>query len=774
LNLLLTDILHFLLGHSLDDWARGTLSFQMPLGLIPILGGLAVLVLVMVIFHRRTTARTALRFKVALVLLRSTTLAILLFCLLKPVLITSSTTPRDSHIAILVDNSRSMTLPDMERSKTRGDAVEEMLYGEEGLIERLSRDFTVRTFAFDRSVRPLTGPAELTFKGGRTHLSQALQAVSETMQGLPQAALVVVTDGADNGEDDPLHPAGILKARHIPVHVVGMGSEKRKKDISINRVRTNGKAVEGALFELQITAEHQGYAGREAELLIESGERVVAAKKIKLGPDGHSQQHRLYLKPEIEGPRIYTARIAHRQEELNRDNNQLPFLVEKSAKRAQILYIEGHPRNEYKFIRRAVENDRAIRLKTYLMTGPQKYLRQNIESPLELADGYPDSEAALFAFDAVIFGDVSPDFFTKDQLALTRAFVSRRGGGFLMLGGATAFDAGFSGTPIADLLPVTLARGKDLPPALHSNTVSGDHPTRRLFAPRLTDEGWRSMILRLDTEDEANRQQWRDMPMLQGINVTGRAKPGATVLAVHPTLAIRGQALPVLAYERYGRGRTMAVMTATTWRWQMLKPHEDTSHERFWRQILRWLTADTPDPVEILIKPSHISTGDPVTIRARIFNEAYRPVSQATAWLKIIAPDTVVTDLEMSAEIARSGEFSAEFTVTEPGLYQLEVSPPHSAQPAAPVTRSFLVTDAVQEMRDAALNRSLLTKIAAVGGGQYYPAGTVENLVKHLKANRTTDSVDVQVEIWDIPLVFFLLLTCLGLEWLLRRRRGLS
>ncbi|MEJ2638755.1 MAG: hypothetical protein P8010_04190, partial [Desulfosarcinaceae bacterium] len=585
-------------------------------------------------------------------------------------------------------------------------------------------------------------------------------------------------DGADNAEDDPLQPAGILHARHIPVHVIGMGSDKREKDIRISRVFTNGKAVEGALFELQITVGHQGYADLETELLIENGKRVVAAKKIVLGPDVQPQQFSIHLKPEMESPRIYTARIADQPDEMNKENNRLPFLVEKSLKREDILYIEGHPRNEYKFIRRAVENDRTIGLKTYLMTGPQKYLRQNIESPLELADGYPDSEAALFAFDAVIIGDVSPDFFTADQLALTRAFVSRRGGGFLMLGGTTAFDAGFMGTPIADLLPVTLVRDSDLPPALRSKTKAGDHPTRRLFAPRLTEEGWRSMILRLDIADEANRQRWREMPMLQGINVTGRAKPGATVLAVHPTLKNRGQALPVLAYERYGRGRTMAVMTATTWRWQMLQPHEDTSHERFWRQLLRWLTADTPAPVELFVKPGLISTGDPVTVRARIVDEAYRPVSQTTAWLKIIAPDAAVTDLQMSADIARPGEFTAEVTVTQPGVYQLEVSPPdsaHAATPATrPATRRFLVTDAALEMRNAALNRPLLAKIATAGGGRYYDRGTAEKLIKHLKAHRTTDTVAVQKDIWDIPLVFFLLIAALTVEWLLRRRRGLS
>ncbi|MDJ0783298.1 MAG: glutamine amidotransferase [Desulfosarcinaceae bacterium] len=727
-----------------------------------------------VILYRRTTAQTTFRRKSILILLRTAVVALLLFCLLKPVLTTSSTSPRDNHLNILVDTSRSMSLPDMAQSQSRGDVAMELLYGEAGLVDRLRKEFTVRVFAFDSGVRPITGPADVTFQGARTQLSQALQEVSETLQGLPQAALVLVTDGADNADEDPLLSAGLLSTRNIPVHVIGVGSDQAEKEILISRVSTNGKAVEGALFELQITVMSHGYAGLDTELLIESGDSVVAAKKIVLGPDGHPQQHRIHLIPDLEGPRVYTARIAAQQDEINTANNRLPFLIEKATKRANILYIEGHPRNEYKFLRRAVENDRAIRLKTYLMTGPQKFLRQNIESPLELADGYPDTEAALFAFDAVIFGDVSPDFFTEDQLALTHAFVSHRGGGFLMLGGSTAFDTGYIGTPVEDLLPVALVHTNDLPPALRSETRTGDHPTRRLFAPRLTDEGWRSTMLRLDVEDTVNRQLWKEMPVLQGINVTGRAKPGATVLMVHPALTNQGHVLPVLAHQRYGRGRTMAVMTATTWRWQMLKPHEDTSHERFWRQMLRWLTADTPAPVAIFVKPRHISSGDRVTIRARIYDEAHRPVPQTVAWLKVTDPDEAIADLPMSADIARPGEFIAEFTAPTPGIYHLEIAPSQTATPAPLATRSFLVSDAVVEMRDTRLNQALLAQIAAAGGGHYYRPATAENLFERLKSTRKMDTLNVQVEVWDIPLVFLLLLTCFGLEWLLRRRGGLA
>jgi uncharacterized membrane protein len=774
LSAAITEMLHFMLGRSLGDWSRGVLSFQTPLGMSAMLAGLALLIVAVVILYRRTTARTTTRLKSILILLRSAALALLLFCLLKPVLITSSARPRDSYIGIMVDNSRSMMLSDVTRSKSRGDVAVEMLFGKAGLVGQLSEDFTVRAFAFDCSARPISEPTELTFDGTRTCLARALRDVGQTMQGLPLAALVLVTDGADNAGDDPLQPAGIFNARHIPVHVIGMDSDPQAKDIEVSRVHTAGTIMEGGLFEVRVTVMNQGYSGLEAELLIENEDRVAASQKIVLGPPGHPQQYLLHLAPDQEGAMLYTARIAVQQDETNTENNRLPFLVEKSGKQAGILYIEGHPRNEYKFIRRAVEGDDAIRLKTYLMTGPQKYLRQNIESPLELANGYPDSEAALFTYNAIILGDVPADFFNPDQLAQTQAFVSRRGGGFLMLGGATAFDVGYIGTPIEEILPVTLLRENDLPPELQSRSRTGDDPINRLFAPRLTDEGWRSLILRLDVDDEANRQIWKNMPLLQGINPAGQAKPGATVLAVHPALTLKGEALPLLAYQRYGRGRTMVLMTATTWRWQMLQPHQDTSHERFWRQLLRWLAADAPLPVEILLRTDSISTGDSVDIRARIYDETYQSVMSDTAWLKITDPDGDLRDLRMSADIAWPGEYIARIIASKPGVYQLEVAPPDSALPASPATRHFLVADEVNEMRDAAPNQALLAKIAAVGGGQYYRSEAAEKLIKNLRTIRTMDTVNLQAEVWDIPLIFFLLLICLGLEWLLRRRKGLS
>ncbi|RZW22684.1 MAG: hypothetical protein EX260_05170, partial [Desulfobulbaceae bacterium] len=524
----MTAIVEFLFGHTADLWTEGNFVLQTPLGRSAIAALVVLLISVILILYRRTTTPANQGLKTVLILLRSMALIILLLCLLQPMMTISSPQPRESFVGLLIDSSGSMSTRDMEQALSRGETAMDLLYGEDGLIERLQKNFTLRIFSFDRTTRPLLDPGDVSFTGSKTLTAKAMRHVAEAMEGLPFEALVLVTDGIDNSSEDPLHMASILQAGKTPLHVIGIGADTAVRDIEISQVSTSGSIMEGGIFEVHVTVQSRGYTDQEADLLIEFGEEIVSARKIELGPDNRLQRFTFHLSPIKEGALVYSARIPVQKDEIISNNNKLPFLVENPAKELEVLYIEGHPRNEYKFIRRAVETDSAVRLKTYLMTGPQKFLRQGIDSARELASGYPATEEELFKYDAVIFGDLTRSLFTDEQLVMTRDFVSRRGGGFLIIGGSTAFDQGFIGTPIADFLPVSLVNEKYLPPELRGGVGKGDHPTGQTFAPRLTTEGQQSMILRLEIEDEANRKLWRDMPELQGINVAGRTKPGAT------------------------------------------------------------------------------------------------------------------------------------------------------------------------------------------------------------------------------------------------------
>lgn len=207
----------------------------------------------------------------------------------------------------------------------------------------------------------------------------------------------------------------------------------------------------------------------------------------------------------------------------------------------------------------------------------------------------------------------------------------------------------------------------------------------------------------------------------------------------------------------------------------MLKPHEDTSHERFWRQILRWLTASSPPPVEIFLERDEVSTGDEVKVKARVYNQVYEPVSDAAVWLKLTDPDGGVEDIRMQADISQPGDYRAACIASKAGIYHLEVSSSGGISEDGYASLSFLAADSLQEMQGAAvMNRELMEKIAQAGGGNYYTPERADLLVEDLNNSRKFHAVTFTLDIWNIPMVFFSLCLCFGLEWLLRRRTGLS
>jgi uncharacterized membrane protein len=756
-----------LLGFEPAQWVGGKLSFGAPVHFAVAIGILAAVFGAVWILYRKTTIAAGRRLRTLLIALRLATLAILLVCLLQPMLITSRPVSQPTDIAVLMDNSRSMTIRDMDEGRSRRDVAVDLLYGENGLVNRLEDDFQLHTFGIGYGADPISGAGDLNFEAARTSLAEGLRQVRRTLKGLPLAAVVLISDGGDNSTPDPVREARILEALDIPVFTVGIGKSILPKDREITRVAVARTVMEESIFNVNVTVRSRGYAKQGFDIIIEKGGRVVASKTVLPGDSQATRRHTLELTAEDDGPQVYVVRIPEEADELIVQNNRRAFLVTESRRQADILYIEGHPRHEYKFIRRAAEGDKTLRLATFLKTGPHKFLRQGIESRQELATGFPDSKEMLFKYAAIVLGDIPGSFFSADQLAMIRQFVAERGGGFLMLGGSTAFEENFMTSPIADVLPVTLLGSAQIPPQLLE-------PAAEKFSLRLTAEGEHSALLRLGLDGAMNRGLWEKMPQLQGINVTGPAKPGATVLAVHPTLRLRQEPLPVIAYERYGRGRSMVIATASTWRWQMLLPHEDMSHERFWRQVLRWLAVPAPAPVELSLDRDSYGAGEPVQVRVQVRNRDYEPVNDATVWLKLTDSAGDIRDLRLEWVLDDAGTYTGSVNVSREGIYQLEVAATLPSGEVHEASTHFLAAEPVAEFIHADTDTDLLEKVASVSGGKFYTVNQAERLTNDLKHLQKVVPVDVETDIWDMPIVLMLLFGLLAVEWLIRRRKGMS
>lgn len=753
----------------------GTFSFAY--GISPLLFALLVLLIIAGVWftYQKTTRPLSKPWKIFFIGVRSSVLVILLFCLLRPVITTLQISPQETYLGVLIDDSQSMSIEDMDDGQSRQSAVQEQLF-DSGLLDDLSESFQIRTFRFDKETQRIAGNGELGGEGTASSLQQALSYVDDQLNGLPLGGLVVVSDGADNSDADPLIAAQEFGARQIPVFTIGVGQEDIPQDIGIVDVSAAKTVLEGSVFSVQVGVNHQGYEGQEVELSIMDGETLVVSDTVILGAEGTTRRFDLELTPERPELIVYDLNVELQAGEIIDKNNSYSFLVDNTEKEAlDVLYIEGHPRNEYKFIRRAVAGDQSLRMATYLQTGPEKYYRQGIESATELSSGFPEDREALYQYEAIVLGDIEYDFFDADQLQMIEDFVAERGGGFLMSG---MVDEEFIGTPIADILPVTLVEESFLPNYLRGGIRRGEHPTGDLFFPRLTNNGEFSPLLRLSADDSENQFLWRQLPELQGVYVTGRIKPGATVLVEHPALQYQNQALPIVASQRYGSGRSMSVTTASTWRWQMMMPSVDESQETLWRQILRWLAVSAPERITIEFDREFYNVGDEVNVKATVLNDEYEADNDATLWMQTANPLDEFVDTPMEWDISEDGVYRASFEVEEEGVYSLLVDVASAAGEASSSSSekraAFVVTPSLREYTNAELDSGLLGRIAEASGGSYFNLESADALVDAIEFTPNAYSREVQIDLWDRPWLLALLILLLCIDWMTRRIKGLS
>ncbi len=725
--------------------------------------------------YRKTTRPLTTGWKTFFIALRSSVLVLLLFLLLRPVVTTLQVSPQETYLGVIIDDSQSMAIADMPGGESRTDAMQRALFSR-GVIDELSESFQIRSFRFDKQAERIADETELDEGGTASSISQALEYVDGQLNGLPLGGLVLISDGADNSDVDPGIKSQEFGTRQIPVFTVGVGQDEIPQDIGIVDVSAAETVLEGSVFTIAVGLQHQGFEGQEVQLSILDGDTVVETDVVTLGAEGITRRFEMELTPEREEAIVYDLQVELQPGEIIEQNNVYSFLVDNSEKAPlDILYLEGHPRNEYKFIRRAVEGDSSLRLATYLQTGPEKYYRQGILSPTELSEGFPRDKEELYQYEALILGDIEESFFSADQLQMIQDFVAERGGGLIMSG---MIDEEFITTPIADILPVTLVEENFLPSHLRGGIRRGSHPTGELYYPRLTNNGEFSPLLRLASDDDENAMLWRQLPELQGIYVTGRIKPGATVLMEHPLLQYQNQPLPVIASQRYGSGRSMVVATASTWRWQMMMPFADQSQETLWRQMLRWSAVSAPERISVEFDREFYNVGDQVNITATVLDDSYEPDNDATLWMQTTTPLDQVTDTPMEWDISDDGVYRSSFTVEEEGVFNLLVdvasAAGEGASDAAEKRAAFVVTPSLREYNNAERDSGLLARIADASGGQYFDLEDVSRLASAIEFTPNAYSREVQIDLWDKPWILALLISLLCLDWVTRRLKGLS
>ncbi len=755
-----------LLKFSPLQFSEGVVSIQ-PFPALLVLAGLAVLVCV---FLLRASAPR--RVRLVSLSLRLAAALLLVTPLFEPALITPSVIPDENFVAVLVDVSGSMSVTDGDNGQSRIAQAYDLLYHDDGgIIQSAEEDFQVRLYTFDeRTVRAdsLDGGAH----GVGTNISAALDRVIKDFRGLPLTGVVLVTDGADNTAQHPLDKAEALRSAGIGLHIIGMGQESFAAERELVDVLVSKGVGKHAGAEIDVKVRSWGREPDPVTFSIYAGDAVIFSEARTLKGDGRIDHLSFFFEPPLDGAHAYRIAVDTAPGELNTTNNALSMLVDARTDTLRVLYFEGHLRQDFKFIKRALEDDQVVEFTSITRTGTGKLYRQGIRSPAELAGGFPSVAGDLYAFDALILGDVEATAFSPGQLRLIESFVRVRGGGFLMMGGRKTFAEGVYVTgPVADVLPVYLdATRAQVVPVRFSHPLEGGEESAG-FAFEPTPAGLESPILKLSSELVTNRGLWSSMPLLTSINYLGTPKAGAQVLAQKPADRY-GAAEPLLIVQRYGKGRTAALATSSTWRWQMLLDATDYRHERFWQQLARWLAASAPEQVDLQTGQNYLSTGDATQLSVNVYDDVYSALEHAEVEGVLTAPDGSIVPLRFDEELTRSGTYTTRIAPAAEGLYELDVTARHGGLLIGREQHSVLARTKQVEYYDATLKRPVLEQLAEVAGYYYTPAEAGAVPV-NLRERRTSTSVYHAEYLWDMPALFLLALLLLCAEWLYRRQQGL-
>lgn len=793
-----------IMRYPIDVFREGNFSFGVPLPGLLIAVLLVGLVVATIWAYRSTQGRIRRGFRGFLIFLRAIVLCLIVFCLLKPFLTIYQSNPDDSYLLVMVDRSKSMQITDSTDSAPRLRRVNDLLFAEnEGLLEKLNTKFKVRLFAFDTAAKRISDEALTSAEGESTDIPQALNEALDDLQGIPLSGAVLLTDGVDKSGTDIAKFAMQIRERKLPIHTVGIGSEEGNPDLEIVKLDVPRTAEEDFPVEIWATVKRKGFNGKKVSLQLTSNGRILRTEPVDMDErsswipqisatdtpsDVKTKRVLLKFTPRQAGTQKFEVHAALEEAEAVPQNNTKTFLLKVApTKRVKILFVDGKPRAEFGFIKRALKKDPNIQLTDRILTSfssnGRHYLGTRTATSHDF-DFYPDDKDTLFDFDAIILGNVDASQFTSAQLENTLEFVRTRGGGLLMLGGSSSLGnhelaGSYINTPIAQCLPVEIELGPapaSPTPRLRNRLTTGSRSsaTNKGYKLQLTPEGKVENLMALAGTPTENIKRWANVKPLVGYSKVKRAKAGALVLAEHPTDQNEFGKRILIAIHNYNAGRVMVFTPHTSWRWQMLKDSsEDDSHERFWRQSTRWLTTAPKEHIQLDIAKTAYTLKEPVVIEVTATDQQFQLTNNAKIRAIIVDEAGKRKELKLEQVLGEDGLYTARFIPNQYGEYTVTATGTLAGENLGEQQTLFEVKTSYAEFSNAELNVTLLKTLAEVSGGNYYAMEEATQLVNQIPLVESATSKITDVDIWNIPLIFGALIALLGFEWFLRKRGGL-
>ncbi len=771
--------------------------------------GLLALSLVVYVYWREGRSRKS---RITLGVLRGLLLAFVLFLLNQPVLTLGQTHSDPSIVAVLVDDSLSMNVPDAEAQRpgsTRMQAALDLLTGDnQTLLKQLARVHQLRFYRFDSDAKdlgaaitgePVSGDkpapekekpidpsvlqaiASIEPNGSTTQVVPSLLTVLHDLQGQRLAGVVLITDGRDTPAQPLTEAFKLLKSYGVRVYPVAVGSENAPRNVEVQSVNVLESAFVGDIVNFKMTVRGTGYEPGHAVKLtlkdkktgqpLKTEDGRLAEQTVQVQNDQPFEQE-LQFKPAAMGPLEIVAEVERQPGEIDYDDNIRTSQIAVLDARISVLYVDGYPRWEYRYIKNEMIRDKTVNVSCLLTSADLGFAQEG--DPEDKAAGFPgaikrfpESIEELMVYDVVLFGDVDPRQFTDQQLQLVSDFVSKKGGGFGMVAGPRWSPLAYRNSPIESIIPVNIGRVQPDPGGVITEG----------FRPTLTKEGGASSIFRFFADRAQNEKYIRDdlQPIFwycQGVT----AKPGVgEVYAEHPTdIAPDGRKAALLVLGRYGAGRTLFSGIDDSWRWRFYTG--ESIFDTYWVQQLRYLARSKKLGQRQLTftsdRPAYV-LGEQIRVSLRVLNPVL--LQQLPAEISVEVRDEngqPVRSEKMQKQEGQGDLYAASFSADRMGKYSLHL-PPITPEAAAMELLLPVIVPRL-ELAEPQVNRSLLSRVAQDTGGQAVEyAQARARLPELIQSAAVIRWVPTSEPLWNAPLAMVIFVLLITIEWVIRKAYGL-
>ena len=710
--------------------------------------------------------------KAFLYALRVVVLLLVAIVVLQPQLEFKKIQPLKNTVAVLLDDSKSMTIKTFPSEKSRGDLVRKVMENNKEYFETLKEDYEVDFFFASDKIESV--PLANVVTGYReqavnTDLHRVFLDIVENYEGKSLQGVLLFSDGSDLTQDSSgISPefAETLTRMNGPVHTFQAGSNEGFKDLAIEKVDATDFGFIHQPLSIAVTVSARAIGKKNIPLVLKEGDKILVSKIVSLKKKDSQYTAELQFTPTTTGKRIYTLSVPVFSGEAVETNNRWSFEVKVIRDRVRVLHLNGRPSWDSRFLRETLANNPKVDLLSFFIL---RTLTDDVGATTSELSLIPFPSNLLFSdylksFDLVVFHNFkfSP-FIDKKNLPNIKEYVEQ-GGAFLMIGGDLSFEGGgYDRTPVEEILPIRIRGGS-------KKILTGE--LRMTMQPKLAHHP----VLRLENDPKLNAKAWKSLPPIQGVNVGLVPAKGSHVLS---TTRKNKSSYPVLVARQVQEGRTMAIATDSSWTWNFLRVGEGGSgryYQKFWENVIAWMTGEPEtNPIQVETDKEKYREHEKVVVHFKVSGKDYNP-------LPGVEVDLVLNSLPKKQELVREmvttdehGEGRFEFSPGREGFYSAKVALASSGEALSGETR-FIVFSPQIEFQKPLVNEALLQKLSEVTGGSHrvLEAGLSIDKLAFPNPEVEIKSSSRMVSLWDSWWTYGLIVGFLAAEWFTRRKSGLS